>query len=367
MNLLVLPQFNARRISQLLITIIVALCVAGSLPDAAYGQFARLPQQVRRNQRKQLNRPTGKVAVPAERQDVAPQDAPKSMPGAPAVDVSRELQKIFTPAERALIIPGYGSPIAQLLINRELGLDEKQRAAFTSLTAEIGPRLVNARKKLADKEIELARTLYGPEFVPSQVERFAAEVAADQTAVLQLQASIETRIYQTLNAEQASLYRLMFEQLVAPPRFRPPLQQLMPRQVLTTLLNRFTAQERAVIIRGLGNPLALVLIFRSINLTEQQRREMFRLNRETGNELIRLRRERDEAERELEATRVRESEGDKKLEELQAQIASHQSALTIKQASIESQIRQILTPEQWAMYREMLRGLATQLPFRPRR
>lgn len=41
MNLLVLPQFNARRISQLLITIIVALCVAGSLPDAAYGQFAR--------------------------------------------------------------------------------------------------------------------------------------------------------------------------------------------------------------------------------------------------------------------------------------------------------------------------------------
>jgi Spy/CpxP family protein refolding chaperone len=123
----------------------------------------------------------------------------------------------------------------------------------------------------------------------------------------------------------------------------------------------FARDEASLWIQGFGNRAALLVIFRQLDLTPQQKVKIRDLRRQVGNRLASARRELNQFDAQLEEAiygnldpASLDSYDPAKVKELTEQVIQKQAELFRLQTDIESQFRQILTPDQFYVYRELV-------------
>jgi Spy/CpxP family protein refolding chaperone len=116
----------------------------------------------------------------------------------------------------------------------------------------------------------------------------------------------------------------------------------------------FTPQEQRMVVAGIARPVALIRVFRQLDLTDEQREKMRELSRRVGNQipvLNRLRRAQSDALDEA----IYSANFDPKVVELRAaDLAATQAEITKLQARVMTELRQILTQQQAQRFRELL-------------
>ncbi len=127
----------------------------------------------------------------------------------------------------------------------------------------------------------------------------------------------------------------------------------------------FTPEEETLIIPGFGNsPALLLLIFRQLDLTPEQKVKIRGIRQRVGRSLAQTRRELVALEVQLDEAIYGTSDpasldnyDPKLVEELAEKVAEKRGEMVKVQTGIESQLRQILTPDQVFVFRELLREM----------
>lgn len=123
----------------------------------------------------------------------------------------------------------------------------------------------------------------------------------------------------------------------------------------------FTQEEQSLWIPGFGNRAALLMIFRQLDLTPEQKIKIRDLRRQVGNRL-RLSRQ-DLNQLEMQLTEAIYGSADPasldgydpaKVKELTEEVVQKQAEWFKLLTDIESQFRQILTPDQFYVYRQLM-------------
>lgn len=117
------------------------------------------------------------------------------------------------------------------------------------------------------------------------------------------------------------------------------------------LITLFSREERELVIPGFGRAPALLVIYRQLDLTAEQRAGIKALRSRIGNRLIEARQKYARTEQQLEDSIYGENFDPKRVEEFSADAAAAQGEATKLQAEVESQFRQILTPDQFLVFR----------------
>jgi len=123
----------------------------------------------------------------------------------------------------------------------------------------------------------------------------------------------------------------------------------------------FAQEEASLWIPGFGNRAALLMIYRQLDLTPEQKGKIRDLKRQIGNRLAVARRDLNQ----LEAQHIEAIYGNldpasldnydpAKVKELTEQIVTKRADVFRLQTDIESQFRQILTPDQFYVFRELV-------------
>jgi Spy/CpxP family protein refolding chaperone len=113
----------------------------------------------------------------------------------------------------------------------------------------------------------------------------------------------------------------------------------------------FKPDEVAMMIPGFGNGPAMMVLMRQLDLTPEQKEKFKALRRQIGQKLNILHSEKREAEVELEDAIYGETFDPQQVEALAAKSADKTAEIIKTQAYIESQFRQILTPDQFYVFR----------------
>jgi Spy/CpxP family protein refolding chaperone len=126
----------------------------------------------------------------------------------------------------------------------------------------------------------------------------------------------------------------------------------------------FAREELSLWIPGFGNRAALLMIFRQLNLTPAQKISIRELRREVGDRLRSSRQELNRMEAQLgEAIYGSDSASldtydPAKVKDLTEQVIQKRAEWFRLQTDIESRFRQILTPDQFYVYRELALQMA---------
>jgi Spy/CpxP family protein refolding chaperone len=115
-------------------------------------------------------------------------------------------------------------------------------------------------------------------------------------------------------------------------------------------LGIFRDEERQLMIPGFGNQAALIIIFRQLDLTDDQKQKIKGIRRQVGNRLGVLQNEHRQLDLQLTDAIYGENFDPKRAEELAAQVAEKQSEIIKLRANIESQLRQLMTPDQFYVF-----------------
>lgn len=113
----------------------------------------------------------------------------------------------------------------------------------------------------------------------------------------------------------------------------------------------FSKDEREMAILGFGRPTAFVIILRQLELTEEQKQSIKAIRRRVGNQLIIQRRQQATLDNQLEEAIYGDNFDPKRVEELSTLAGQKQAEITKLQASIEAQFREILTQDQFFVFR----------------
>jgi Spy/CpxP family protein refolding chaperone len=117
---------------------------------------------------------------------------------------------------------------------------------------------------------------------------------------------------------------------------------------------QFTPQEQRMVVAGIARPIALIRVFRQLDLTDEQQERMRELSRRVGNQIPVLNRLRKAQSDALEEA-IYSVNFDPKVVELRAgDLAATQAEITKLQARVMTEIRQILTTQQATRFRELL-------------
>jgi Spy/CpxP family protein refolding chaperone len=127
----------------------------------------------------------------------------------------------------------------------------------------------------------------------------------------------------------------------------------------------FTPEEESLIIPGFGNsPALLLLIFRQLDLTPEQKVKIRSVRQRVGRSIVLTRRDLVALETQLDEAIYGTSDpasldtyDPKLVEELAEKVAQKRGEIMKMQTGIESQLRQILTPDQFFVFRELLREM----------
>jgi Spy/CpxP family protein refolding chaperone len=127
----------------------------------------------------------------------------------------------------------------------------------------------------------------------------------------------------------------------------------------------FTQEESSLLIPGFSNsPAALLLILRQLDLTPDQKVKIRGIRREMGNRLQLTRRELNQLESQLDEAiygnldpASLDSYEPGKVKELTEQVAQKRADIFRLTTEVESQFRQILTPDQFFVFRELVREM----------
>jgi len=109
-------------------------------------------------------------------------------------------------------------------------------------------------------------------------------------------------------------------------------------------------EERGLIIRGFGPPATLTLIFRQLDLSNQQKQEIRAIRQRVGDRIPMLQNAHRQLDFQLTEAIYGENFDPKRVEELAAQVAEKQGELIKLRASIEAQLRQVMTPDQFYVF-----------------
>jgi len=123
----------------------------------------------------------------------------------------------------------------------------------------------------------------------------------------------------------------------------------------------FTQEEQSLFIPAFGNRAALLIIFRQLGLTPEQKIKIRDLRRQVGNRLRLSRQELNQLEMQLDEAIYGNldpvslnSYEPAKVKELTEQVIQKRAEWFRLHKDIESQFRQILTPDQFYVYRELM-------------
>jgi Spy/CpxP family protein refolding chaperone len=120
------------------------------------------------------------------------------------------------------------------------------------------------------------------------------------------------------------------------------------------ILSMFSREEAQLVIPGFGRPPALLIIFRQLNLTPEQKEKIREIRLSVGGKLNNLQRERALLDQQVEDAIYGENFSMARVDELAAQAAEKQSGIIKLQANIEAQFRQILTPDQFYVFQFLI-------------
>lgn len=127
----------------------------------------------------------------------------------------------------------------------------------------------------------------------------------------------------------------------------------------------FTQEELSLWIPGFGNRAALLMIFRHLDLTPEQKAKIRDFRRQIGNRLTMTRRELNQLQAQLDEAiygnldpASLDNYDPARVKELTEQIVTKRADMFRLQMDIESQFRQILTPDQFYVFRELLLDVA---------
>src|SRR5262247_2775829 len=123
----------------------------------------------------------------------------------------------------------------------------------------------------------------------------------------------------------------------------------------------FTQEEQSLWIPAFGNRAALLMIFRQLDLTPEQKVKIRDLKRQVGNRLRLSRQDLNQLEMQLDEAiygnpdpASLDSYEPAKVKELTEQIVQKQAEWYRLHRDIESHFRQILTPDQFYVYRQLM-------------
>ncbi len=127
----------------------------------------------------------------------------------------------------------------------------------------------------------------------------------------------------------------------------------------------FTPEEATLIIPGFGNsPALLLLIFRQLDLTPEQKMKIRGVRQRVGRSMVQTRAELVALEAQLDEAIYGTNDpasldnyDPKRVEELAERVAQKRGEMMKMQTGIESQLRQVLTPDQFFVFRELLREM----------
>lgn len=113
----------------------------------------------------------------------------------------------------------------------------------------------------------------------------------------------------------------------------------------------FTPEERNLVIPGFGRAPSYLIILRQLDLTADQKGAILTIRRRVGNQLAVLRTQQNRLEQQLEEAIYGEKFAPEEVTRLSREVAQRQGQVTVIQANIEAQFREILTPDQFYVFR----------------
>src|SRR4030095_1469293 len=123
----------------------------------------------------------------------------------------------------------------------------------------------------------------------------------------------------------------------------------------------FTQEEQSLWIPAFGNRAALLMIFRQLGLTPEQKIKIKDLRQQVGNRLLMSRAAMNQVEAQLDEaiygnfdSASLDNYDQAKVKELTEQVVQKQAEWFRLHKDVESQFQQILTPDQFYVYRELM-------------
>jgi len=116
----------------------------------------------------------------------------------------------------------------------------------------------------------------------------------------------------------------------------------------------FSKEELQMRIPGFGRQRVFLVILRQLDLTEEQKHKIMGIRQRVGNQLNQLRLQHLALENQLEEAIYGENFDANRVRELSGLVGEKQAEFTKLQASIEADFRQILTPDQFYVFRFLI-------------
>ncbi|MBS1790847.1 MAG: Spy/CpxP family protein refolding chaperone [Acidobacteria bacterium] len=233
-------DFVANRIPTISLSLIAAFGLMIQVESPALGQGLRRQTRVQRQLQKKLDKQKANQIAPSSDKPSTNPDQ-EDQPQRHSLDGISKLgpRALFKPDEVAMMIPGFGSPPAMMILMRQLDLTEDQRAKFRALKQQIGPKLNRLHAEKRDTEAQLEDAIYGENFDPQRVETLAAQSAEKTAEIIKTQAYIESQFRQILTPDQFFVFRYLVGEMVLPQR------RLTPQQLRQMQQRRLGAQPNA--------------------------------------------------------------------------------------------------------------------------
>jgi Spy/CpxP family protein refolding chaperone len=236
------------KVSAFVAPLVAIVCALALVANQASAQGLRRQMRAQKKLEKKLDRQnsdqenlatangTRSEAAPAR--PTTPQAEKHSLDGIR----QRGIRSFFTQEEATLIIPGFAqSPVALLIIFRQLDLTPEQKERIRNIRRRVGRSLVQTRSELAMLEQQLDEAIYGTNdpgsldnYDPKRVEELAERVAVKRVELMKLQTGIESQLRQILTPDQFFVFKELIREILLPGR-RPGAaiqrQQQMQRRM----------------------------------------------------------------------------------------------------------------------------------------
>lgn len=207
-----------------------------------FGQTIRRPAKAQRQLQKKLDKQgSNQVAPVTNASSTTTNSGQEAQSQKHSLDgVSRQGPRaMFKPDEVAMMIPGFGSAAAMMVLMRQLDLAPEQKQKFRELKREIGQKLNVLQTEKRNTEMQLEEAIYGENFTPQRVEELAAKSAEKTAEIIKTQAYIESQFRQILTPDQFYVFRFLIGEMVLPQR------RLNPQQIRQQMQRRLGTQPNA--------------------------------------------------------------------------------------------------------------------------
>jgi Spy/CpxP family protein refolding chaperone len=145
------------------------------------------------------------------------------------------VREFFSKDEREMVIPGFGRPVAYLIILRQLDLTEEQKQSIKAVRRRVGNQLVVLRQQYNLLDTQLEDAIYGENYDPKRVDELSAQTGEKQAEIIKMQASIESQMRQALTPDQFFVFRFLVGEMLLPQRRPLARPQQMQRRMGQTV------------------------------------------------------------------------------------------------------------------------------------